>query len=86
MVRLAGGRPHQWTGTGHPITSSRTDRSTRSTVWNLTGVEHARNADVQENSPEDITTLKIPTDIPVLITRRVNNDPDGRPIALEETR
>ncbi|MGH4017078.1 MAG: GntR family transcriptional regulator [Pseudonocardiaceae bacterium] len=37
-------------------------------------------------TPDDTTTLSIPTGTPVLITRRVTTSPDGRPVAMEETR
>jgi GntR family transcriptional regulator len=49
----------------------------------LRWVEHVR---ATIPTPDDTTTLHIPTGLPVLITRRVTTDTDGRPIAMEETR
>ncbi|MGH3763777.1 MAG: GntR family transcriptional regulator [Pseudonocardiaceae bacterium] len=49
----------------------------------LRWVEHVR---ATIPTPDDTTTLTIPTGLPVLITRRVTTDTDGRPIAMEETR
>lgn len=46
-------------------------------------VEHVR---ATIPTPEDTTTLAIPTGLPVLITRRVTTDTNTRPIAMEETR
>lgn len=46
-------------------------------------VEHVR---ATIPTPDDTTTLHIPTGLPVLITRRVATDADGRPVAMEETR
>lgn len=51
--------------------------------WDLRWVEHVR---ATTPTPEDTTTLAIPTGSPVLITRRVSTTSDGRPVALEETR
>ncbi len=36
--------------------------------------------------PDEITSLKTPDNAPILVTRRVTRTPDGRPLALEETR
>nr|ASV46835.1 GntR family transcriptional regulator [uncultured bacterium] len=49
----------------------------------LRWIEHVR---ATIPTPDDTTTLHIPTGLPVLITRRVGTDPDARPIAMEETR
>jgi DNA-binding GntR family transcriptional regulator len=49
----------------------------------LRWVEHVR---ATIPTPDDTTTLHIPTGLPVLITRRVTTDTHGRPIAMEETR
>ncbi len=49
----------------------------------LRWTEHVR---ATTPTPHDTTTLTIPTATPVLITRRVSTSPDGRPIAMEETR
>jgi GntR family transcriptional regulator len=49
----------------------------------LRWVEHVR---ATIPTPDDTTTLAIPTGLPVLITRRVTTDTDTRPIAMEETR
>jgi GntR family transcriptional regulator len=49
----------------------------------LRWVEHVR---ATIPTPEDTTTLTIPTGLPVLITRRITTDTDARPIAMEETR
>jgi GntR family transcriptional regulator len=49
----------------------------------LRWVEHVR---ATIPTPDDTTTLAIPTGLPVLITRRVTTDTNGRPIAMEETR
>lgn len=49
----------------------------------LTFTEHVRAA---APTPDDTTTLHIPTGAAVLVTRRVITTHDGRPFALEETR
>ncbi|MGH3905272.1 MAG: GntR family transcriptional regulator, partial [Pseudonocardiaceae bacterium] len=49
----------------------------------LRWIEHVR---ATTPTPDDTTTLTLPTGTPVLITRRVSTSPDGRPIAMEETR
>ena len=49
----------------------------------LRWVEHVR---ATIPTPDDTTTLTIPTGLPVLITRRVTTDTQARPIAMEETR
>jgi GntR family transcriptional regulator len=49
----------------------------------LRWVEHVR---ATIPTPDDTTTLAIPTGLPVLITRRVTTDTHTRPIAMEETR
>jgi GntR family transcriptional regulator len=49
----------------------------------LQWVEHVR---ATIPTPDDTTTLHIPTGLPVLITRRVTTDTHTRPIAMEETR
>jgi GntR family transcriptional regulator len=49
----------------------------------LRWVEHVR---ATIPTPDDTTSLAIPTGTPVLITRRLATTPDGRPVALEETR
>lgn len=49
----------------------------------LRWVEHVR---ATIPTPDDTTTLAIPTGLPVLITRRVATDTDARPVAMEETR
>jgi GntR family transcriptional regulator len=49
----------------------------------LRWVEHVR---ATNPTPEDTTTLTIPTGPPVLITRRITTDTDNHPIAMEETR
>jgi GntR family transcriptional regulator len=49
----------------------------------LRWVEHVR---ATIPTPDDTTTLHIPTGLPVLITRRVTTDTDRRPLAMEETR
>jgi GntR family transcriptional regulator len=49
----------------------------------LRWVEHVR---ATIPTPDDTTTLHIPTGLPVLITRRVATDTDRRPLAMEETR
>jgi GntR family transcriptional regulator len=49
----------------------------------LRWVEHVR---ATIPTPDDTTTLHIPTGLPVLITRRVTTDTNDRPIAMEETR
>lgn len=37
-------------------------------------------------TPDDTTTLRVPTRAAVLVTRRLITSRDGRPLALEETR
>jgi GntR family transcriptional regulator len=49
----------------------------------LRWVEHVR---ATIPTPDDTTTLTIPTGLPVLITRRVTTDTQARPVAMEETR
>ncbi len=49
----------------------------------LRWVEHVR---AITPTPDDTTTLHIPTGAPVLITRRITTDTDGRALAMEETR
>jgi GntR family transcriptional regulator len=49
----------------------------------LRWVEHIR---ATIPTPDDTTTLHIPTGLPVLITRRITTDTHTRPIAMEETR
>jgi GntR family transcriptional regulator len=54
-------------------------RSGRELRW----VEHVR---ATIPTPEDTTTLTIPTGLPVLITRRITTDTHTRPLTMEETR
>lgn len=49
----------------------------------LTFIEHVR---AVAPTPDDSTTLRVPTGAAVLLTRRVISSRDGRPLALEETR
>jgi GntR family transcriptional regulator len=49
----------------------------------LRWVEHVR---ATIPTPDDTTTLHIPTGLPVLITRRITTDTHARPLAMEETR
>lgn len=49
----------------------------------LTFTEHVR---ALQPTPDDTTTLHLPTGTAVLVTRRVITTHDGRPLALEETR
>jgi GntR family transcriptional regulator len=49
----------------------------------LRWVEHVR---ATIPTPDDTTTLHIPTGLPVLITRRITTDTHTRPIVMEETR
>jgi GntR family transcriptional regulator len=49
----------------------------------LRWVEHVR---ATIPTPDDTTTLHIPTGLPVLITRRITTDTHTRPLAMEETR
>jgi GntR family transcriptional regulator len=49
----------------------------------LRWIEHVR---ATIPTPQDTTTLTIPTGLPVLITRRITTDTNTRPIAMEETR
>lgn len=51
--------------------------------WDLRWVEHVR---AVVPTPDDTTTLALPTGAPVLVTRRVTTTSNGRPVALEETR
>ncbi len=46
-------------------------------------IEHVR---ATTPTPDDTTSLDLPTGAAVLVTRRVSTDADGRPLALEETR
>ncbi len=49
----------------------------------LRWVEHVR---ATIPTPDDTTTLRIPTGAPVLVTRRIITDDNGRALAMEETR
>lgn len=49
----------------------------------LRWVEHLR---ATIPTPDDTTSLRIPTGAPVLITRRITTDTHGRALAMEETR
>ncbi|MGH3906278.1 MAG: hypothetical protein ACRDTE_19175 [Pseudonocardiaceae bacterium] len=78
------------TSSGNPVTPRTSFRTPEELYTLLTEagrelrwIEHVR---ATTPTPDDTTTLTLPTATPVLITRRVTTSPDRRPIAMEETR
>ncbi len=49
----------------------------------LAWTEHVR---TRMPTPQEVTTLRIPDNAPLLITQRITHTTSGRPLALEETR